>query len=199
MTYIISMPQDKCPFCDGLKDVRSIKCRKCNFPEFAERECTGCKKILSISKFRLRTRKIPRPRSQCKKCEANDRIIRDQNRSPQSRMLMMKCKKNWVKNNPEKVAMHVLRRRFTRISHDNLDQLVEKYLKVSKCEICDRDIKEVGTLHIDHDHNSNAIRGFICTGCNIGLGQFKDNIESLKNAIEYLKKTSCSDFQYHLL
>ena len=40
--------------------------------------------------------------------------------------------------------------------------------------------------HIDHDHKTGEVRGALCHGCNIGLGGFKDNIDILNKAIEYL-------------
>lgn len=48
-----------------------------------------------------------------------------------------------------------------------------------------------GTLHrlcIDHDHKTGAIRGLLCTRCNIAVGSFKDNPEHMERAIEYLRK-----------
>ena len=33
-----------------------------------------------------------------------------------------------------------------------------------------------------------AVRGLLCSDCNLGLGKFKDNTQSLSNAIKYLKK-----------
>lgn len=43
-------------------------------------------------------------------------------------------------------------------------------------------------LYIDHCHKTNQVRGLLCFSCNSALGHFKDNVESLKKAIKYLKK-----------
>lgn len=43
---------------------------------------------------------------------------------------------------------------------------------------------------VDHSHETGAIRGILCIPCNTGLGAFKDNTESLANAIEYLEQAS---------
>jgi len=41
---------------------------------------------------------------------------------------------------------------------------------------------------VDHCHATNKIRGILCNDCNLGLGKFKDNVDSLRSAIEYLLK-----------
>ena len=43
-------------------------------------------------------------------------------------------------------------------------------------------------LAVDHCHTTGAIRGLLCMSCNIGLGNLKDNIDTLKNLIKYLEK-----------
>jgi hypothetical protein len=41
----------------------------------------------------------------------------------------------------------------------------------------------------DHDHETGKFRGWVCKSCNTGFGGLGDNIESLSNALEYLRKT----------
>lgn len=41
---------------------------------------------------------------------------------------------------------------------------------------------------VDHCHASSKIRGVLCGHCNTGLGSFKDNLQSLLNAVDYLLK-----------
>lgn len=57
------------------------------------------------------------------------------------------------------------------------------------CAICRR--KDEGrVLCVDHDHKTGKVRGLLCTNCNIGLGNLKDDIQVLEAAIGYLKKYS---------
>ena len=42
-------------------------------------------------------------------------------------------------------------------------------------------------LCVDHDHKTEKLRSLLCTNCNVGLGNFKDNIQFLKFAIIYLE------------
>ena len=41
---------------------------------------------------------------------------------------------------------------------------------------------------IDHDHKTGKLRGLLCHQCNVGIGNFKDSIDRLMNAILYLLK-----------
>jgi hypothetical protein len=61
-----------------------------------------------------------------------------------------------------------------------------------RCAICgvlEEDAAR-GRLAVDHDHETNAIRGLLCNNCNVGLGHFKDNEKLLLAAIEYLARTA---------
>ena len=53
------------------------------------------------------------------------------------------------------------------------------------CEICGRTQK----LEVDHDHQTGAVRGLLCSRCNGALGQFLDSSAMLRRAITYLEKS----------
>lgn len=65
-----------------------------------------------------------------------------------------------------------------------------KYLSEKQNGMCAICKKEPPTLALDHCHDTGTIRGMLCFGCNVGLGHFQDNVEYLKNAIDYLSLTS---------
>lgn len=62
-----------------------------------------------------------------------------------------------------------------------------------QCAICLADIS--GRYVVDHDHAccpgirscGKCVRGFLCDGCNLGLGSFRDSPVALLQAIEYLR------------
>lgn len=75
------------------------------------------------------------------------------------------------------------------------------YIKPPKnhsCPICQRNEekcagkggKKVGTWCLDHDHKTGKFRGWLCHDCNRALGNFKDNINLLKRALNYLEEAS---------
>ena len=41
-------------------------------------------------------------------------------------------------------------------------------------------------LHVDHDHETGAVRGLLCNHCNLLLGHAGDSVERLTKALEYL-------------
>jgi hypothetical protein len=58
-----------------------------------------------------------------------------------------------------------------------------------KCSICKNEIDLLNkTAVIDHNHTTGNFRSLLCYRCNTGLGQFKENIEYLKSAINYIEK-----------
>ena len=58
------------------------------------------------------------------------------------------------------------------------------------CAICGIEATEMKReLSVDHNHETNKIRGLLCDRCNIGLGNFRDSTTLLSVAIEYLERT----------
>lgn len=54
------------------------------------------------------------------------------------------------------------------------------------CAICGEAQQEDRHLAIDHDHETNEIRGLLCDACNVGLGSFRDDPAFLRSAADYL-------------
>ncbi len=63
------------------------------------------------------------------------------------------------------------------------------------CAICGRHETKIhkgtpASYSVDHDHDTGQIRGLLCSTCNSGLGHFFDDIELMRNAINYLMKNN---------
>jgi len=51
------------------------------------------------------------------------------------------------------------------------------------CAVCGSSQK----LVVDHDHQTNYVRGILCDDCNVGLGRFKDDPLIISKVLEYLE------------
>lgn len=60
----------------------------------------------------------------------------------------------------------------------------------SVCAICKQSSSNGFRLAVDHNHTTNENRGLLCHRCNTSLGLLNENIDTLINMIEYLKKYS---------
>ena len=54
------------------------------------------------------------------------------------------------------------------------------------CECCGR----VSKLFLDHCHNTENFRGFICRECNSSIGLMGDSVEGVRKALTYLETRS---------
>lgn len=122
---------------------------------------------------------MPRSKKKCKVCE----VYRSLEEFPISRKsgrlrgtcdLCMKLKAEEKRNAQYSLEKGELQE--LRLSQQN------------KCAICFRELP----LCVDHNHDTGAIRGLLCTTCNTGLGMFKDSITLLKSAQMYLTKANYS-------
>lgn len=94
--------------------------------------------------------------------------------------------KLWGKNNPDKRRHNALKKLYG----ITLDQYNEMLVKQDfKCSICKRHKDMVANkthLSVDHNHNTNEIRGLLCSPCNQAIGLLQESIEACENAAKYL-------------
>lgn len=62
--------------------------------------------------------------------------------------------------------------------------------KPTHCECCG---KETDKLVLDHDHNTNEFRGWVCDACNRGMGFLGDDITGALNMLSYLHRPTKTD------
>jgi len=55
----------------------------------------------------------------------------------------------------------------------------------NKCDIC---LEKVKTLHVDHNHTTMEVRGYLCGSCNRAIGLLQDKAFNCFRAGEYLSE-----------
>lgn len=68
--------------------------------------------------------------------------------------------------------------RLYRLSLDELELLP------NSCEVCG----STENLHIDHCHDSDIVRGRLCSNCNTSLGLLKQDEQRIENLLKYVKE-----------
>ena len=106
------------------------------------------------------------PHSRCKECDhARVRVYHHKNKERITKQMLVSHRRRLYGLNEEEYNDMIL-------SQNNL------------CAICNKPSDK--TLHIDHDHETGRIRGLLCHSCNVGIGLFKEDVDSLASAITYL-------------
>lgn len=54
------------------------------------------------------------------------------------------------------------------------------------CAVCGQTEPLERRLALDHCHETNRVRGLLCTRCNLALGLLDDDVQKMKSAITYL-------------
>ena len=111
-------------------------------------------------------------------------------RSPEQRQKDIDSKAKWRASNPDRHLQHSLTPyKLTVEAYDTM-LLDQDY----KCALCSKEIFRANSGYsleecacVDHCHDSLVVRGLLCRRCNLGLGNFNDNKETLMKAIAYLE------------
>lgn len=133
------------------------------------KKCTKCGESREFSEFHKRTAGALGLDSWCKGCK---RVYR--------RQYFLANKENEVVRSRQKAW------KYQGIALEYSDYLKECLMRQNKCDICTKEIK---VMHVDHNHQTGKIRGFLCGSCNKGLGLFQDSPHLCKKASAYLETT----------
>lgn len=104
--------------------------------------------------------------------------------------------KEWKLNNKERWKAY--KKQYSRfyylmktynITPEEYSQLEEQ--QNGKCAICGGGVEDSNDVYlcVDHNHITGKIRGLLCRECNLGLGNFKESIEILQKAVQYMQET----------
>lgn len=147
--------------------------------------CCSCKVLKPIEQFPLNKTSYNNGRSyRCYEC--NREAVKKSYKKHREKTLI-RTRERYYRTPREKINKSyrkwILSSKFG-ISIDEYNNLLE--IQNGVCAICKNFNKEKN-LAVDHDHETGKIRGLLCSRCNLGIGQFNDNIQLLSDAISYLE------------
>lgn len=147
-------------------------------------ECRTCRTTKARGEFYESC--LKRSDRNCKMCVV-ERTRKYRKDFPEKRYAYVR---SWRQRNPDKAQSHYLRNSFG-IDAAEYRRMLDEQNGV--CAIChghetqpDPNSGKIRRLAVDHDHTTGAIRGLLCSRCNIGLGWFREDPAYLKLAIAYL-------------
>ena len=148
--------------------------------------CSKCGETKPLAGFNKRKQANDGYEWQCKECT---RRIQAEWRETH-RLESRKYSKAWQEKNPLKVKLQSLRYYAKKRNHVAClvtdQQLEDAY--TGCCAICGVPSVECKhSFHVEHNHITGELRGWLCAGCNKGLGMFQDNPVILRAAAQYIE------------
>ncbi len=143
--------------------------RKQTWHDLDERQCGRCKTTKPLAEF-------PGPHTYCRPCHAD--YTRDRRKINGAR-------------DPRYARLFTLRR--YGLTPDTFAALLAA--QDGKCAICRASEPGGQGWHVDHDHTccntrkrscGKCLRGILCSRCNIGIGNFKDDPVIIQSALDYI-------------
>ncbi len=132
--------------------------------------CTGCKQTKKVTEYFRSKDSVDGFNRECKECSYK-RHEEYRKRPGVKEVIKEKSRLNWVKA--------------------NYGLSPEEYRKLCEdqpfCPICLTSFS-VTEIHVDHNHETGAVRGLLCEQCNHFIGLIKENTTSILNMLEYLEK-----------
>jgi hypothetical protein len=116
--------------------------------------------------------------SYCREC----RKVRNKRWKEDNKERVRKVNQEWYAQNQEHVARRGRANLYGLTHEEALDMFKKQH---GSCGICQQPL-DFYKAHLDHSHSTGKARGFLCRNCNIGLGHFKDDLDLLDKAMEYL-------------
>ena len=178
--------------------METLICTKCNLEKSISefypskrhklgyiRTCKQCEKVRALKKYD--------PEKKRKHYLENKEmyLLRTKEYIKKNKDLIKKKNNEYYKNNKLKFlesgwkSKGILNKNSEIFKKQDFDELFEKANYT--CAICNIDSpKHIKGFVVDHCHNTGIARGILCAHCNLALGGFKDNVEILKKAIDYL-------------
>ena len=153
-------------------------------------KCTKCKEIKSSSNFYPDKSKKLGIHTICKSCQKQQQ--KNYRKDPEKVLKLREVSRMWRIENPERSKLSVrnatLKKKYGIGIEEYNILLEEQNFGCAICESTDTKVSWSTNLHVDHDHDTGAIRGLLCQACNTSLGKMNNNPDLLRKAAEYLER-----------
>jgi len=158
-----------------------------NYNSYLEVSCPNCGLVRLARGDKVRKAQREGKEFWCLPCRNRTRVHKPRKYTGTKEERNRQASKEWKLKNPDKVVNKRYKARYGITLPEYQEKLA---LQNNKCLICNVDEKDSrqGKLVVDHNHETGEVRGLLCHNCNCGLGHFKDNMDILKNALNYLDK-----------
>jgi hypothetical protein len=84
---------------------------------------------------------------------------------------------------PERHRNYILRTKYNMTQQDYDDLLA---FQGGVCALCGKPPTEGHILHVDHDHETDTVRGLCHFSCNYALGRLGDTVGRIEHVLDYL-------------
>ena len=138
------------------------------------KKCGDCQQHLPFINFSKKSKSKDGYSSRCKKCH---NIYVREVWYPKNKQKQIASSNRWKSKNKMRIKAKIYN-----LSEEELQNLFDK--SNNKCNICLDSFEE--TLFVDHSHETGKVRGLLCRKCNMALGVINDDVQILKNMIQYL-------------
>jgi len=153
------------------------------------KNCSYCKQNLSYNMFPKNKTTKDGLSYYCKSCAVKKTM---ESRNREKTINPLTGRTNYTKkyneypvNSKEYLRNIVLKNKY-KITLKTYNEML--IMQNNKCAICTRHIDELPkTLDVDHCHITGKVRGLLCGKCNMGIGYFQDNTETISRALTYLE------------
>jgi len=141
-----------------------------------EKKCRTCQEFKPLTEFHQAAACSYGVQNKCKECCKVEYL--------ENRDTVLARQKEYASNNKEIIS----ERNFKNHLKVRYNLTPEEHAEMCKdgCMICG----VMEDLAVDHDHDTNEVRGILCRACNKALGIFKDDANLLLKAAAYLESRS---------
>ncbi len=141
-----------------------------------KKSCTKCGELKPETEFQRKTSNSDGLRTMCREC--SNKSHREYTRE-------------YKKKNPDtipKVMRKLHLKKTYGITIEEWDDMFES--QKGRCAICGKHQSEFeNALCVDHNHKTGKVRTLLCVGCNYFVGRIENNVELVKQIIEYVEET----------